>query len=229
MNFVKIEKIENGATMIGGDGETYGNTCFFNCFLEGLKVIGINNINGFKLETLNLHMLLGFGGWPIHKAGKMVEVNGTQGDDTSNIELLCKAAKVRVKIYTEIPRLNPYNTNEVLCEEPCFVWSDTFTVFGERGPVIKMVLLRGCPHFNLMEFESHKKELQELEDQLIVMKMTLHPVKFVACLNMTSLMLDNIKRAMLDDEGFEKISSQIAEEKWRRKVILFNIERKGLI
>jgi hypothetical protein len=120
---VEIVKTECGSTMDG-----YGNTCFFNSFLECLKVLGRTDKHSYK-------ELLSKGAWSDDKLGEMVETT-----EFDNLETLATAFKVRIAVYVE--------------NDDNFVNPHYIHIYGLKGPVARIVKLKNSLHFNAMRFVS---------------------------------------------------------------------------
>ncbi len=122
-SYAYINKIECGSTM-----DDFGNTCFFNSLMKCLK-------NEGKMYSYSYRGLLEFGAWNYDKMkGKMVDTL-----DIQNIHTLAVSLNVRIAIYTEIM----YNVVNV----------DSVIVLGRRGPVCRIVKVKGFNHFNMMTFK----------------------------------------------------------------------------
>lgn len=134
----KISKIECGSCLPSfneldkGKGPIFGNTCFFNSLLAGLRRLQ------HPAATYSYEVLLTLGEWPKEKRGKMVDTI----DDEHNLIILANALGVIIDIHSEI------NDDEV---------SSVYEPFAPEGmrsaSTINVVKLKNRRHFNFCEFE----------------------------------------------------------------------------
>jgi hypothetical protein len=135
----KISKIECGSCLPLSDGEgkskgpIFGNTCFFNSLLAGLRRLR-HPASDYSYETL-----LVLGEWPEEKRGKMVDTI----DDEHNLIILANALGVIIDIHSEI------NEDEV---------SSVYEPFAPEGirsaSTVNVVKLKNRSHFNFCEFQA---------------------------------------------------------------------------
>ena len=115
---LKVNIVECGSTMGG-----YGNTCFFNSLVKGLKNI-THDLRGSSFEEF-----LGFGGWPLSHRGKMVNTDSHNG----NLEALAVTLGIRIILAYE-------QTTGLIAPEK-------IRIFGSEGPYVGIVKIHGAAHF----------------------------------------------------------------------------------
>ena len=135
----KISKIECGSCLplsngVGKNkGPIFGNTCFFNSLLAGLRRLR-HPAAEYSYETF-----LVLGEWPEEKRGKMVDTI----DDETNLIILANALGVTIEVYSEISDDEVSNVYEPFAPEGFC-----------RTPTVNIVKLKDRLHFNFCEFDA---------------------------------------------------------------------------